>query len=110
MVAARRVIALPTDAAGQRQRLLEISRSRTEPTSRVERLKTKDAAPLTQRFGHSPGTRPISNLTEEIRVIALQTVERIGATVTLLGLNNDIVILFFGWSPSVRGDRLAPHR
>jgi hypothetical protein len=35
-VAARRVIALPTDAE-QRQRLLEISRSRTEPTSRVER-------------------------------------------------------------------------
>ena len=31
----RRVIALPTDAE-QRQRLLEISRSRTEPTSRVE--------------------------------------------------------------------------
>ena len=38
MVAARRVIALPTDA-GQRQRLLEISRSRTEPTSRVERAR-----------------------------------------------------------------------
>jgi hypothetical protein len=36
VVAARRVIALPTDAE-QRQRLLEISRSRTEPTSRVER-------------------------------------------------------------------------
>jgi hypothetical protein len=35
MVAPRRVIALPTDAE-QRQRLLEISRSRTEPTSRVE--------------------------------------------------------------------------
>ena len=38
MVAPRRVIALPTDA-GQRQRLLEISRSRTEPTSRVERAR-----------------------------------------------------------------------
>ncbi len=38
MVAHRRVIALPTDA-GQRQRLLEISRSRTEPTSRVERAR-----------------------------------------------------------------------
>jgi transposase len=38
MVAARRVIALPTDA-GQRQRLLEISRSRSEPTSRVERAR-----------------------------------------------------------------------
>jgi transposase len=38
MVAARRVITLPTDA-GQRQRLLEISRSRTEPTSRVERAR-----------------------------------------------------------------------
>ena len=36
MVAPRRVIALPTDTE-QRQRLLEISRSRTEPTSRVER-------------------------------------------------------------------------
>ena len=35
MVAPRRVIALPTDAE-QRQRLLEISRSRTEPTNRVE--------------------------------------------------------------------------
>jgi hypothetical protein len=35
VVAPRRVIALPTDAE-QRQRLLEISRSRTEPTSRVE--------------------------------------------------------------------------
>jgi transposase len=32
------VIALPTDAE-QRQRLLEISRSRTEPTSRVERAR-----------------------------------------------------------------------
>src|SRR5439155_4705263 len=38
VVAPRRVIALPTDA-GQRQRLLEISRSRTEPTSRVERAR-----------------------------------------------------------------------
>jgi hypothetical protein len=38
VVAARRVIALPTDAE-QRQRLLEISRSRTEPTSRVERAR-----------------------------------------------------------------------
>ena len=38
MVAPRRVIALPTDAE-QRQRLLEISRSRTEPTSRVERAR-----------------------------------------------------------------------
>lgn len=38
MVARRRVIALPTDA-GQRQRLLEISRSRTEPASRVERAR-----------------------------------------------------------------------
>jgi transposase len=38
MVAPRRVIALPTDAE-QRQRLREISRSRTEPTSRVERAR-----------------------------------------------------------------------
>ena len=38
MVAPRRVIALPTDA-GQRQRLLAISRSRTEPTGRVERAR-----------------------------------------------------------------------
>ena len=38
MVAPRRVIALPIDAE-QRQRLLEISRSRTEPTSRVERAR-----------------------------------------------------------------------
>src|SRR5215469_16104529 len=38
MVAPRRVIALPTDA-GQRQHLLEISRSRTEPTNRVERAR-----------------------------------------------------------------------
>ena len=38
VVAPRRVIALPTDAE-QRQRLLEISRSRTEPTSRVERAR-----------------------------------------------------------------------
>jgi len=36
MVAPRRVIALPTDAE-QRRCLLEISRSRTEPASRVER-------------------------------------------------------------------------
>src|ERR1700752_983645 len=35
MGAPRRVIALPSDAK-QRQRLVEISRSRTEPTSRVE--------------------------------------------------------------------------
>src|SRR5258707_4093059 len=38
MVAPRRVIALPTDAE-QRRRLLEIARSRTEPTSRVERAR-----------------------------------------------------------------------
>ena len=38
MVAPRRVIALPTDAE-QRQRLVEISRSRTEATSRVERAR-----------------------------------------------------------------------
>ena len=38
VVAPRRVIALPTDAR-QRQRLLEISRSRTEPTGRVERAR-----------------------------------------------------------------------
>jgi transposase len=38
VVAPRRVIALPADAE-QRQRLLEISRSRTEPTSRVERAR-----------------------------------------------------------------------
>ena len=38
MVAPRRVIALPSDAE-QRQRLVEISRSRTEPTSRVERAR-----------------------------------------------------------------------
>ena len=38
VVAPRRVIALLTDAE-QRQRLLEISRSRTEPTSRVERAR-----------------------------------------------------------------------
>src|ERR1700726_4364056 len=38
VVAPRRVIALPTDA-DQRQRLVEICRSRTEPTSRVERAR-----------------------------------------------------------------------
>src|SRR6266436_5291187 len=38
MVAQRRVIALPTDAE-QRQCLLEISRSRIEPASRVERAR-----------------------------------------------------------------------
>ena len=38
MVAPRRLIALPTDEE-QRQRLLEISRSRTEPTGRVERAR-----------------------------------------------------------------------
>src|SRR4051795_6970942 len=38
MVAPRRVITLPTDAE-QRQRLLAISRSRTEPTGRVERAR-----------------------------------------------------------------------
>src|SRR5262245_58625709 len=38
VAAPRRVIALPTDAE-QRQRLLEISRSRTEPTGRVERAR-----------------------------------------------------------------------
>src|SRR5690348_8617611 len=38
VVAPRRVIALPTDAR-QRQRLLEISRSRTEPRGRVERAR-----------------------------------------------------------------------
>src|ERR1700730_5816809 len=38
VVAPRRVIALRTDAE-QRQRLQEISRSRTEPTSRVERAR-----------------------------------------------------------------------
>src|SRR5213082_1547791 len=38
VVAPRRVITLPTDAE-QRQRLLAISRSRTEPTGRVERAR-----------------------------------------------------------------------
>src|SRR5437016_14364944 len=38
MVAPRRVIALPTDAE-QRRRLLAISRSRIEPTGRVERAR-----------------------------------------------------------------------
>jgi hypothetical protein len=38
MVAPRRVIALPSDEE-QRQHLLEISRSRTEPASRVERAR-----------------------------------------------------------------------
>src|SRR5260370_13698213 len=38
MVAPRRVMALRTDAE-QRQRLVEVSRSRTEPTSRVERAR-----------------------------------------------------------------------
>jgi hypothetical protein len=36
MVAARRIIALSV-ASDQRQRLVEISRSRTEPANRVER-------------------------------------------------------------------------
>src|SRR6202140_1944517 len=38
MVAPRRVISLPTDA-DQRQRLVEISRSRPDPRSRVERAR-----------------------------------------------------------------------
>src|SRR5215467_12627231 len=38
VVAPRRVIALPTDAE-QRQRLLELSRSRTEPPGRVDRAR-----------------------------------------------------------------------
>ena len=38
VVTPRRVIALPADAR-QPQRLLEISRSRTEPTGRVERAR-----------------------------------------------------------------------
>jgi hypothetical protein len=38
VVAPRRMIALPADEE-QRQRLLQISRSRTEPTSRVERAR-----------------------------------------------------------------------
>src|SRR5215813_4970389 len=38
VAAPRRVIELPTDAR-QRQRLVEISRSRTEPTGRVERAR-----------------------------------------------------------------------
>jgi hypothetical protein len=41
VIAPRRVIALPTDAE-QRQRLLEISRYRTEPTNRVERARILD--------------------------------------------------------------------
>jgi hypothetical protein len=40
---------LPTDAE-QRQRLLEISRSRTEPTSRVERAQIMLQAALDLRF------------------------------------------------------------
>jgi hypothetical protein len=43
VVASRRVIALPTDAE-QRQRLLEISRSRTEPTSQVKRARCLERA------------------------------------------------------------------
>jgi hypothetical protein len=57
MVAPRRVIALPTDEE-HRQHLLEIFRSQTEPTSRVERariilayLDRPSAYPVARRIG-----------------------------------------------------------
>jgi hypothetical protein len=52
-----RVIALPIDAE-QRQRLLEISRSRTEPTGRVERARIWGAAGIGRGFVDASGQRP----------------------------------------------------
>jgi transposase len=72
MTAPRRVIALPIDAE-QRQRLLEISRSRTEPTSRVERariilayLEDPSAYAVARRIGvtHQTVTRSLQRAAE----------------------------------------------
>jgi transposase len=72
MTAPRRVIALPIDAE-QRQRLLEISRSRTEPTSRVERariilayLEDPSAYAVARRIGvtHQTVTRCLQRAAE----------------------------------------------
>jgi len=86
MVAARRVIALPTDA-GQRQRLLEISRSRTEPTSRVERariilayLEEPSAYAVARRAGvtHQTVTRCLERAAELGVIAALDDRPRAG--------------------------------
>jgi transposase len=86
MVAARRVIALPTDA-GQRQRLLEISRSRTEPTSRVERariilayLEEPSAYAVARRAGvtHQTVTRCLERAAELGVIAALDDRARAG--------------------------------
>jgi hypothetical protein len=57
VAAARRVIALPTDAE-QRQRLLEISRSRTEPTGRVERAR------IILAYLHNPSAYAVARVIE----------------------------------------------
>jgi len=86
MVAARRVVALPTDA-GQRQRLLEISRSRTEPTSRVERariilayLEEPSAYAVARRAGvtHQTVTRCLERAAELGVIAALDDRPRAG--------------------------------
>src|SRR6202043_2450685 len=86
MVAARRVIALPTDA-GQRQRLLEISRSRTEPRSRVERariilayLEEPSAYAVARRAGvtHQTVTRCLERAAELGVIAALDDRPRAG--------------------------------
>src|SRR6202030_3603725 len=86
VVAPRRVIALPTDAK-QRQRLLEISRSRTEPTSRVERariilayLEEPSAYEVARRAGvtHQTVTRCLERAAELGVIAALDDRPRAG--------------------------------
>jgi len=69
LAAARRVIALPTDAE-QRQRLLEISRSRTEPTSRVERAR------IILAYLHNPSAYAVARVIEVTQQTVTRCLER----------------------------------
>jgi hypothetical protein len=88
MVAARRIIALSV-ASDQRQRLVEISRSRTEPANRVERagiilayLDEPSAYGVAQRMGLTRQTvkRCLERAAELGVVAALDDLRAAGAT------------------------------
>src|SRR5437764_6243614 len=79
VVAARRVIALPTDAE-QRQRLLVISRSRTEPTGRVERAR------IILAYLQDPSAYAVARtigVTQETVTRCLERAEELGVIATL---------------------------
>jgi hypothetical protein len=76
MVAPRRVIARPTDAE-QRQRLLEISRSRTEPTNRVERAR------IILAYLHDPSAYRVARTIRVTQQTVTRCLERAAVSPTL---------------------------